>query len=265
MKKSISIILGLVLVLSVFASCSGKGKQEEPEQPTPSNSTEDVANKSEQTPVKEAITLTEAEEVKNDYIYEKYHYEGECTAGNEKQEYKFRLPQLKSTSSEAEEINRKIIGKYESLVKEQIKYAENPDMFYDNIYWQSYINNGLLSIVIVDDNFAHGYKSYSVYVFDTKTEKAVSNPEVLAAAGISENDFISKAKETAKELFSKVDFGNMDNAENIKKERLEYMLSKDNISINTPMFIDDSGTLNAIVEIGQAGGADYKYEIIKIK
>ena len=263
MKKTISIILGLVLVLSVFAACTGK--QKAPEQPTPSNSTEDVANKSEQTPVKEAITLTEAEEVKNDYIYEKYHYEGECTAGNEKHEYKFRLPQLKSTSSEAEEINRKIIGKYERLVKEQMKCAENSDMFYDNIYWQSYINNGLLSIVIVDDNFAHDYKSYSVYVFDTKTEKAVSNSEVLAAAGISENDFISKAKETAEELFAKVDFSHVDDAEKIKQERLAHVMSKNNISINTPMFIDDSGTLNAIIEIAQSGGADYIYEIIKIK
>ena len=263
MKKSISIILGLILILSVFAACSAK--QKEPEQPMSSNPTEDVVKTDEQTSDEEkTIILTEAEKVENDYLYEKYHYEGERTAQNEKQEYKFRLPQLKSTSSQAEEINRKIINKYENLIKEQIECAKNPDMFYSNIYWQSYINKGLLSIVIVDDNFAHDYKTYSVYLFDTNTEKTVSNSAVLAAAGISEDDFISRAKEIAKELFSKVDFGNIDNAEKIKNERLDYMLSKDNISINTPMFIDNSGTLNAIIEIGQAGEADYKYEIIQV-
>ena len=262
-KVIISLVVSVILVLSIFIVCSGK--QKEPEQLASSNPTEDVAKTNEQTPEEEKmITLTEAEKTENDYIYEKYHYEGERTFQNEKQEYKFRLPQLKSTSSQAEEINKKIISKYENLIKEQIECAENPKMFYSNIYWQSYINKSLLSIVIVDDNFAHDYKTYSVYLFDTNTEKTVSNLAVLAAAGISEDDFISKAKETAKELFSEVDFGGIDDAEKIKKERLEYMLSEDNISINTPMFIDDSGTLNAIIEIGQAGEADYKYEIIKI-
>ena len=280
--KKIKVIIGFVvsaiLVLSIFTACSGKQKEPKPEtsknptenitelqdQSDSSNPSEEVAKTSEQPAEDKKITLTEVEEIENDYIYEKYHYEGERTVQNEKQEYKFRLPQLKSTSSQAEEINRKIITQYEGLIKEQISYAVNPDMYYNNIYWQSYINNGLLSIVIVDDTFAYDYKSYSVYLFDIKTEKIVSNSELLAVEGISENDFISKAKEIAKELFSKVDFGSIEDAEKIKKARLDYMLSEENISINTPMFIDDTGSLNAIIEIGQAGGADYLYEIIKI-
>lgn len=278
-KVVICSVISAILVLSIFTACSGKQKEHEPEtsknptenitelqdQSDSSNPSEEVAKTNEQTSEEEKlITLTEAEEIENDYIYEKYHYEGERTAQNEKQEYKFRLPQLKSTSSQAEEINRKIITQYEGLIKEQIAYAVNPDMLYDNIYWRSYINNGLLSIVIVDDTLAYDYKTYSVYLFDTNTEKTVNNSAILAKAGISEEDFISMAKEIAKELFSEVDFGSIDGAEKIKKERLDYMLSEDNISINTPMFIDDTGSLNAIIEIGQAGGADYKYEIIKI-
>ncbi|MCH5198106.1 MAG: hypothetical protein J1E34_04280 [Oscillospiraceae bacterium] len=264
MKKTIEIILSLLLILTAFTAC--KGKQEKPEQPTPSNQTENIDNSGESASDEEKTrALIEVEEVQNDHIYEKYHYEGERTVGNEKQEYKFRLPQLKSTSSAAKEINNEIIGKYENLIKEQMECAQNSDMFYDNIYWQAHIYGDLLSLVIVDDNFAHYYKTYSVYLFDTKTEKAVPNSELLKIAGISENDFISKAKEKAEELFSEVDFGDMENAEEIRAERLEYMLSEDNISINTPMFIYDNGTLNAVVEIGQAGEADYKYEIIKIK
>ena len=276
MKKTISIILGLVLVLSVFAACTGK--QKAPEQPTPSNTTEDVAKTDDVSSTEPEVTekrekkytLKEGEKIETKYITEKYSYSGKFRWYDDEtqsiEDYVLRLPQLKSSSDSAKALNKRICDNYEEIIEKAIKEFELDCVLFDKISWESYLYNDIISIVITRrDYFSESYREYSVYNFNVKTEKEVTNSEILKSVGLTESEFISKTKETAKEVFSKVDFSPIAGGEEIKKERLEYMLSEDNISINTPIFLDDSGTLNAIIEIGQVGGADYIYEIIEIK
>ena len=280
MKKSISIILVIILILSVFASCTGKGKPKEPEQPTPSNTTEDVAKTDDVSSTEPEVTekrekkytLKEGEKLETKYITEKYSYSGKfrwCDDETQSiEDYVLRLPQLKSSSDSAKALNKRICDEYEEMIEKSIEAYEFECYLVNKVSWESYLYNDIISIVITTRDYMTTFSYYSVYNFNVKTEKEVTNSEILKSVGLTESEFISKTKEAAKEEFSKVDFSHVAGGEEIKKEELEYMLSEDNISINTPIFIDDSGTLNAIIKICQSTGVDHeydKYEIIKIK
>ena len=277
MKKTISIILGLVLVLSVFASCSGKGKQEEAEQPTPSNTTEDVAKTDDVSSTEPEVTekrekkytLKEGEKLETKYITEKYSYSGKFRWCDDEtqtiEDYVLRLPQLKSSSDSAKALNKRICDEYEEMIEKSIEAYEFECYLVNKVSWESYLYNDIISIVITRRNyFSESYREYSVYNFNVKTEKEVTNSEILKSVGLTESEFIKKAKSAAeKEFRSTQSYGS--GIADVYKDHLSKTVSDKNITASLPMFIDDNGVLNTIVVLYQVGGGELTHIILEVK
>lgn len=274
MKKSISIILVLVLILSVFAACSAK--QKEPELPTPSNSTEDVAKTDDETSEPEVTekaekkyTLQEGEKLETKYITEKYSYSGKFRWYDDEtqteEDYVLRLPQLKSSSDSAKNINKRICDEYEEMIQKSIEAFELECTAYNKVSWESYLHNDIISIVITTrDYFSESSRGYSVYNFNVKTEKEVTNSEILKLVGLTESEFIKKAKSAAEKEFKRTQSYNQGIAD-FYKECLGKTASDKNIASSLPMFLDDNGVLKTIAVLYQVGGGETNNIILEVK
>ena len=276
MKKSISILLAAILILSIFTACSGKPK--DAERPVDPSNTEDVINTSENSEAQTDETVTknkqgkyvleEAEKHENQYITEKYSYEGVFTPYNEvsvpKEKYILRLPQLKLDSESAKQINKRICDRFEDRVKLSIQEYENECDFWDKISWESYLYNDILSLIITQSDYMSPMQFYYNYSINVVTGEEVEHEGILNALGLSEKEFTQKAKVSAQKKFEE-QASYYKNYEERYRSDLEKTVSDDNINSSVPVFIDDNGVLKAIVSIHISGGADYHDEIIKVK
>lgn len=275
MKKSISILLTAVLILSVLTACSGK--QKDNEQLLQPNQTEDVVNTNEdskdgETETKDQqgkYTLEEAEKHENAYITEKYSYEGIFSPPTPydkplpKEKYILRLPQLKLDSESAKQINKRICDEFEERIKLSIGAYENDGEFWDKISWESYLYNDILSLVITRSDYMSLMETYYTYSINVVTGEEVEHDGILKAIGLSEKEFTEKTKAVAQKVYEQQAGYNI-NQEWYKSD-LEKTISDDNINSSVPLFLNDDGILHAIVTIHITGGADYHYEIVKIK
>lgn len=273
-KKILSAILVLMLILSVFAACSKE--QKEPEQSTPSNSTGDVAKPDDKPSEPEVTekaekkyTLQEGEKLETKYITEKYSYSGKFRWYDDEtqtiEDYVLRLPQLKSSSDSAKALNKKICDEYEEIIEKSIETFELECVVYDKISWESYLYNDIISIVITRrDYMSESYRDYSVYNFNVKTEKEVTNSEILKLTGLTESEFIKKAKSAAEKEFKRTQSYNP-GIDDFYKECLGKTVSDKNITSSLPMFIDDNGVLNTIVVLYQVGGGETNNIILEVK
>ena len=274
MKKTISILLSAILILSIFTACLGR--QNEPEQSDSPKQTQDVAktddNPSESGATEKSekkYTLTEGEKIETKYITEKYSYSGKFIPYNDEsqheEDYVLRLPQLKSSSDSAEDINKRIVDKYDEMIQKSIETFETECDLYNKVSWDSYLYNDIISIVITTrDYMSESYRDYSVYNFNVKTEKEVTNSEMLKLAGLSESEFIKKAKSAAEEKFKSIEYRNP-GIDDFYEECLKKTVSDENITSSLPMFLDDNGVLNTIVVFYQTAGGEINNIIVEVK
>ena len=277
MKKSISILLAAILVLSIFTACLGK--QKSTEQPIDPNNTEEIiqtgntedqAGETETKNKQEKFVLEEAEKHENEYITEKYSYEGIFSPPTPfdkplpKEKYILRLPQLKLDSESAKQINKRICDEFEERVKLSIMAYENDGEFWDKISWDSYLYKDILSLVITRADYMSLMESYYTYSINVVTGEEVKHEGILKAIGLSEKKFVEKTKNIAQKIYEKQAGYNINNEETYKSD-LEKTVSDENINSSVPLFLNDDGVLYAIVTIHITGGADYHYEILKIK
>lgn len=184
-------------------------------------------------------------------------------------EYSYSIPYINIKSSEVEEINKKIEKNYKELVNEQLDCIKENGYANDvgGLKYNSYVNDNILSLVIKQE-FVYEYESYETYNIDIYTGKAVTNSEIIAQKNITEIDLLNKLEELYRKKFIEK-YGTRDTARNTVGLKsydasLSETVSRDNYSIDTPMFLDEEGKLNVVAYIYSLAGAKAYYHIINI-
>lgn len=168
---------------------------------------------------------------------------------------KYKLPKINMYSSGVEKINNEIKTNIISKAKNGIEVGEPWSASYN---W--YVNNNILSLVI-NMNYSGDVKAYYVYNVNMKTGAICTNSELLSLKGLSESDFLNKAKIAYSKTF-KEKYNTISSNDKQYIELYNKTISSSNYSVNVPMFLNSNGELVVVGNIYSFAGAEsYKHLI----
>ena len=167
------------------------------------------------------------------------------------------LPYLNINSDYANQINEELKNIYEK--------EKSGETFYTTIDYSYSINDNILSLVIEksSDGDVNDYNIYNIDVYDGKK---IENEKLLERKNIKKEDFYNQISTIVSNVLLNnhgYDSHVLDSEEyqKFKKEQYDKTVSKENITIDNDMFLDESNNLNIIVKTHMLAGAEYSYWI----
>lgn len=135
--------------------------------------------------------------------------------------------------------------------------------------YQWNVHNDILSLLIELPPASEKQKEYAVYLISVPERRRVSNDELLSAAGLSQTDYVEKARQAAGALY----WNGTDRSDEkfqrnqvarIFNRQLQNTISQDNIDKAQPYF-NMEGQLCAAVPIYNADTeAEYRWELLNL-
>ncbi|MDR1101144.1 MAG: hypothetical protein LBL34_02150, partial [Clostridiales bacterium] len=159
----------------------------------------------------------------------------------------FSVPYIRMNSNDAQRINEEIEA-----------FAS---FGHDYINYEAYLNGNVLSLVIIGRNIFYQSEDYAVYNIDVKNGQRISNETLIQLRGISQSDFLEKAKNSLEqevnEWFNTVKLYGSANSTQEIHTYLNDNLKK--ITMDCPIFMDEEGNIKMVVLVATptAGSGGY--------
>ena len=240
------ILKRLILLSSVFcmlmSSCSSK---------LPSPAVPETTVTPLTTAASEALPVYDDSLISDILIEDTYVFQDDSSSLS----YEYHLPQLKQDSADAKQINADILA---------AKPEPDEAPFFDRITWESHWNDSLLSL-IVRCQYPHSMEAdYLVILYDYETQKSISQQELLSRFSLNEDALLEELSFTAVSYFDKMHADlNRDFLHGLQDLRAQT-LSRENL-LSSPLFVDDTGSLAAIVTIATPAGGGYNKMALQLK
>jgi len=173
-------------------------------------------------------------------------------------EHTYEIPYIDIESEDAKKMNEEIKEKYLVHYNEAIKDMEEGYNITGEVYYKSYINGDVLSVVAY--RTVHGWIDYATYNINVKTGKKVDNNELLEMKGLNKEEV---RNEIVNFMAEKVSLGSYeDMTESEEKEHQQELLQKvyeTVIDDNTQFYLNEENHLCIIaVEYVLAGAGEYE-------
>ena len=160
------------------------------------------------------------------------------------------IPQINLKFENIDKLNKEIYN--ELYIKESTQGLEDRP---SNTKYEFYINDNILSLVIIRDTFSDN-KNYIVYNIDITTGNCISNGEVIRGKGKTSSEYETKLREICENTF-KSRFGDLySQNEMLLFRTLSYW------DINTPMFLGKNNTINIIAKYYTEIGSGYVIDVL---
>ena len=222
------------------------------------------------------VNLDDMNNVKQDLVTDAFTYTGTTKDGNNRS-ISYKIPKININSSDATKINNEIDEKITSEAKRivsEINNGSSPWIY--KIFYNYYINDNILSIIIESDYDANDAKAYFVYNIDKNTGKCINNEEIINKKGLTKKQFEEKLINAVRNEFVSGygdinDWGATQGAtenesKKIYQEQYNKTISGSNCNADTQMiYLDANGKINVIAKIYSLAGADYYYHIVNIQ
>ncbi len=262
MKRFILFLLSAILLLT-FCACGKKPNSESDLTPTQSIDDASKINGESNSGEDKAIRTV----YDNSLISELFSMDGsyEDSVGNS-YTYSFHVPQLESDAPDAVSINKVLEEKFGGYVNEElITIGNKASLVFFNISWESFWHDSMVCIVVKAEN-DWNCTEYSTVCFDFATGKAVSNEELLGLVGITTEEFLDCARKAAADTFDSMSSGSKEAVgKDFYDEQRSWTLSDENINTDMMLYLNDAGTLTAILPIASFAGASSYYYVIDLK
>ena len=247
MKRTIAVLLTLVLALSVLSACSININlgNEETEAPAASVPQVDVPTAA---PVTEPQTeappqIGELE----DYVGVYKQKEVSFSDGNTNT---LRLPEILIDSADAKDVNAEIVDKFGDIVNGDAKSTGAYALDYE-----AYLNDEVLSVIIIA-GFDGGNTYGLAYNFDVLTGESLSNRDLCDAVGKDYSSVKADLKDGIEDVYNEK-FGSLPGNDTEK----EKTFSNDNIN-DSVIYLDGNGRMKALVKFYAAvGGGQFVAQI----
>lgn len=221
-----------------------------------------VAKKAEIMPIEQTTNISE-EQIVNTNVEETEKSETTKTQSvgkvdeskdivyTEKKEGPYEIPVININSKDVKMINEEIVDRYNS-----IKDSGNEGVYHSDMRYKYYINNNWLSLEVIA-GFENDVVNYTTYNIDINTGKPVTNLEIIHSKNLKSSEYLSILDDLyKKEVESYED----------KSYGSQYYLttSRNNYSVETPIFLDENGKINVVANIYSLAGAESYYHILNI-
>jgi len=205
------------------------------------------------------VTVTELYSVDDEIVNEEYDYVVE---------YSYHVPQIDDDTPGAAEINSEIAAVYGGLVERSLNEIEQGELTgCASITYEAYQSGDIFSLVLLCTEYFEGYEEYGTYNYDTREGVRLGNEKVLEKKGLTGEEYLSALRRAAVKYYDNLYFNQWDEMgewclAGAYQERRAFTVSDRNITMDLPLYIDNSGKLHTIVPIGSHIEADWLNEII---
>ena len=205
------------------------------------------------------VTVTELYSVDDEIVNEECDYVVE---------YSYHVPQIDDDTPGTAEINSEIAAVYGGLVERSLNEIEQGELTgCASITYEAYQNGDIFSLVLLCTEYFGGYEEYGTYNYDTRKGVRLGNEKVLEKKGLTGEEYLSALRRAAAKYYDNLYFNQWDEMgewclAGAYQERRAFTVSERNITMDLPLYIDNSGKLHTIVPIGSHVGADWLNEII---
>ncbi len=213
--------------------------------------------------------------VQQELVTDAYTYNGTTKDGNNTS-VSYRIPKININSSDATKINNEIDEKITSEAKKLVSEINNGSgSWVYKIFYNYYINDNILSIIIESDYDANDAKAYFVYNIDINTGKIINNEEIIRKKGMTKKQFEEKLINAVRNEFVS-GYGDINDwgatqgtteneSKKIYQEQYNKTISGSNCNADIQMmYLDESGKINVVAKIYSLAGADYYYHIVNL-
>lgn len=182
--------------------------------------------------------------------------------------YSYHVPQIDDDTPGAAAINSEIATVYGGLVEKSLKEIEQGDLTgCASITYETYQSGDIFSLVLLYTEYFGGYEEYGTYNYDTREGVRLGNEKVLERKGLTGEEYLSDLCHAAAKYYDNLYFDQWDGMDEwclagAYQERRAFTVSERNITMDLPLYIDNSGKLHTIVPVGSHIGADWLNEII---
>lgn len=198
------------------------------------------------TPMPEITLKLELKDTDHPRIMEILDFSGTYTDSvNNVGGYSYQIPQFRADSDSAKSLNQRIVDDILPYVEDEARcMSGGSSLLHYGIHYKITEFEDIVSILITIPYPNDGMGFY-VYNYDFAKDKEVTNAEILAIKGMTEEAFIEAAHELQREDLDSF-FDNI--PEEYKEEYLDLLKEANALTkSDSPMYLDEDGTLNAII------------------
>ena len=246
MKTLIPLSLALCLVLTACA---------------PANATTPAEANLETTAAQET-TAPVAANTENSTRYDDSLIKEEIKTGSVKKEdgselftYEYHIPQILQNSEEAQALNQDLMKA--SPMEGELNQCQS-------INWESHWNGSLLSLILRFRYPSSLRYEYEVINYDCELQRPLQKQELLDRFALSDENLMEQLSFTAA---SYIDENNRTMEPEYQTELWDLRaqtLSRENLN-RSPLFVDDTGSLTAIVTVNVPAGCGYDTPALQLK
>lgn len=183
--------------------------------------------------------------------------------------YSYHVPQIDDTTPDAIAINKQIADTYSNVVQENLQNIKAKEPIYcRNINYDVYRSGNVLSIVMRYIMAFESGTNSEAYMYDMSTGKRLTNSDIWASKGISQEQYLHGVRRAAAKCFDDQNCANwfaMDELPATYHEIKGRTLSAKNINADCPLFLDNQGNIHALVNIGSIVGSDWISKVLPVE
>lgn len=208
-------------------------------------------------------------------VTDAFTYTGTTKDGNNTS-VSYKIPKINIESTDVSKINNEIDTEIILKAKELILGIDKgmSSGIY-KIFYNYYINDNVLSVIIESDYDTNGSKGYKVYNIDIKTGKSISNEELISKKSMTKKQFEEKLTNAVKNKFIEkygvfdkwmsTQDGSQNESRALYESQYNKTIGSSNCNSDTQMmYLDASGELNVVAIIYSLAGPDSYYHIVKL-
>ena len=200
----------------------------------------------EPTPIPEITLKLELKDTDHPRIMEILDFTGRYTDSvNNEGGYSYHIPQFRAESESAKSLNQRIVDDILPYVEGEVDLMlMGCSLLHYGIHYEITEYEDIVSIMIKIHYPNDGLWFY-VYNYDFAKDRELTNADILAKKGMTEKVFLETAYELQrKDLDRFLDVM----PDEYKEEYLDILKEANELTkVDTPMYLDENGTLNAII------------------
>lgn len=203
----------------------------------------------------------ELKETDNPRILELLNVSGTYSDGFNQEQYHYRIPQFNANSESAEALNKRIEDDLSEIIDPEGTNILGGYSLVTNSVMYDVFEYGNITAIVVTVPYPNDCMDYLTYTYDFKDNKEITNADLLAMSGLTEEGFVEEVCRLQEEDFIEL-------AENWPNPMTDQEMIKEYIaivneyaSVDLPMYIDDKGRLQVYIPFASIAGADWYYQL----
>lgn len=252
-------------VFHVTENTKVEEKSEQEEETTEASTKESIEESTEAASSEEVIAEVvfekELRETDNPRIAELLNVSGIHFDGFNQNQYHYQIPQFNADSESAKAVNKRIDDDISTIIEQEAANISGGYSLVTHSVTYEIFEYGDITAILVTVPYPNDCMDYLAYTYDFQNDKELTNTELLALNGMTEEAFVAEVCRLQEEDFFEL-AKNWPNPMTDQEMINGYIANvNEYATVDLPMYFDDKGTLQVYIPFASIAGADWYYQL----